>query len=65
MQLPHKLQTFGYVPTDAPYITSKEGSSVLRDILSKSVYDRSIKCLISESLRLALEEKQKESVCIE
>jgi hypothetical protein len=64
MQLPHKPQTFGYVPTDATNVTSKEGTYVLRDILRKHVYDRSLKRPVSESLRLALEEK-KESVCID
>jgi hypothetical protein len=59
MQLPHAPQTSGYVPTDAPNVTSKEGTSVLRDILCKRVYDRSLKHPVSKSLRLALQEKQK------
>jgi hypothetical protein len=35
MQLPHEPKTFGSGPTDAPNVTSKEGTSILRDILCK------------------------------
>jgi hypothetical protein len=38
MQLPHEPQTFGHVPTDAPNVTSKEGASILHNILCKCVY---------------------------
>jgi hypothetical protein len=38
MQLPHAPQTSGYVPTDAPNVTSKEGASILHNILCKCVY---------------------------
>ncbi len=57
MQLPQEPQTFGCVPTDAPNVTNKKGTSMLRDILCKCVYDRSIKHPVSKSLRLPLEEK--------
>ncbi len=46
MQLPHKTQHFGYAPSDAPNMISREGSSLLHDILCKHP--------VGESLRLAL-----------
>ncbi len=59
MQLPHEPQIFGYVPSDAPNIVSREGSSFLRDILCKRVFDKNMKRPVGESLRLALLQKRK------
>ncbi len=59
MQLPHEPQIFGYVPSDAPNIISRGGSSLLRDILCKRIFDKNLKHLVGESLRLALLQKRK------
>ncbi len=57
MQLPHEPQIFGYVPSDAPNIISRESSSFLRDILWKRLFDMNLKRSVGESLRLALSQK--------
>ena len=59
MQLPHEPQIFGYVPSDAPNIISREGSSFLHDIFCKHIFYKNLKHLVGESLRLALLQKQK------
>ncbi len=43
MQQPHEPTMLGYVPSDAPNVTSREGSSVLRDILSTCIHKKKIK----------------------
>ncbi len=62
MQLPHKPKTFGYVPTDTPNVTSK-GTSVLRDILCKHVYDIRLKRPVIT--KTGTRRRAKESVCID
>ena len=59
MQHPHEPTMLGYVPSDAPNVTSREGSSVLRDVFSTRIHRQNLKCPLTETLRNALVQKRK------
>ena len=58
MQLPHEPQIFRYVPLDAPNIISREGSSILRNVLRQRIHERNLKRPIDQSLCHALMQKR-------
>ncbi len=59
IQQPYDPTMLGYVPTDAPIVTSREGFSVLRDVLSMHVHKQNLKCPVTQSPRNALVQKRK------
>jgi hypothetical protein len=59
MQQPHDPTILGYVPSDAPNVVSREGTSILRDVLSARIHKLNLKRPMTESLRSALMQKRK------
>jgi hypothetical protein len=59
MQQPHEPTILGYVPSDAPNVVSREGTSILRDVLSAHIHKLNLKRPMTESLRSALMQKRK------
>ena len=55
---PHEPNVLGYVPSDAPNLVSREGTSYLREILADHVRNNNLSCPISMSTKSALEKQR-------
>jgi hypothetical protein len=55
---PHEPNILGYVPSDAPNIVSREGSSFLRELLADRVRDNNLSRPISKITKSALEKRR-------
>jgi hypothetical protein len=54
----HEPTQLGYIPTDAPNVISREGSSHLREILAKRVADKNLEHPISATTKRALQQQR-------
>jgi hypothetical protein len=59
LQQPRGPTILGYVSSDAPNITRREGSSVLRNVLSTRIHKQKLKYPVTESQRNVLVQKRK------
>ena len=57
-QQPHEPTQLGYIPSDAPNVISREGSSHLREILARRVADNNLTCPFTTSLYRAMQHRR-------
>jgi hypothetical protein len=55
---PHEPTELGYIPTDAPSIVSREGTSYLRELLARRVANNHLSRPLSDSTKRALEHRR-------
>jgi hypothetical protein len=55
---PHEPNLLGYVPSDAPNIVGREGSSFLRELLADHVCDNNLSCPIPMITKSVLEKQR-------
>jgi hypothetical protein len=55
---PHEPTELGYIPTDAPSIVSREGTSYLQELLARQVSNSHLSWPLSESTKRALERRR-------
>ncbi len=53
----HEPTQLGYIPTDAPNVISREGSSHLREILARCVAENNLAHPISATTKRALQQR--------
>ncbi len=58
IQLPYEPTELGYMPSDAQNTISREGSSILRNVLRQRIHERNLKRPIDQSLCHALMQKR-------
>jgi hypothetical protein len=57
-QLPHEPTAFGYIPSDAPQITSREGVSHYREILKQRVSSNNLVWPLNNMMTRALQQRR-------
>jgi hypothetical protein len=55
---PHEPTELGYIPTDAPSVVSREGTSYLRELLARRVANNHLSRPLSDSTKRALEHRR-------